>query len=204
MANQLCLCAYFVKVTATVQLGVLTLYIQCRYAIVTRPVRQGRLKVALEEVLTTQPNPSDPAPTVQAPLTAAAIAASTATAASASASAQPMCAGLTVQSSISQPASSDGMLNQTPGSSASLAAGQDAQAESLLASRKGSDRLSTAFSASGTLLPSDSDSAKGNSTGSTPSPCGVMENESALQSRRHSLHRAPKVSSHQGLGFMYA
>lgn len=202
MADQFVLVYLLVNATATMQACILTLCIQCRYAIVTRPVRQGRLKVALEEVLTTQPNPSDSAPPIQAPLTAAAMAAATATAASASA--QPMCAGLPIQSSISQPASSDGMPNQIPGSSASLAASQDAQAELLLANRRGSDRLSTAFSASGILLPSDSDSAKRNSTGSTPSPCGVMEFESALQSRRHSLHRAPKVSTHQGLGLMYA
>ncbi|DBA80043.1 TPA: hypothetical protein ACH3X2_007536 [Trebouxia sp. C0005] len=33
---------------------------QLMYAIVTRPVRQGRLKLALEEVLTTQPDPQTP------------------------------------------------------------------------------------------------------------------------------------------------
>lgn len=32
----------------------------CRYAIVTRPVRQSRLKLALEEVMSTQPDPTLP------------------------------------------------------------------------------------------------------------------------------------------------
>ena len=155
----------------------------------TRPVRQGRLKLALEEVLTSQPDPSDSAPNVHAPLTAAATAAATATAASALAQRN----GLTIESSPDQLATSDGMSNHMPGSSASLAASQDAQAESLLAGRRSSDRMSNASSASAAHL-QRSELAQRNSTGSTHSSHGPLEFESALQSRRHSLHRAPKVS----------
>ncbi len=172
-------------------------YLVCRYAIVTRPVRQGRLKLALEEVLTTQPDPPDPA-TLQSPHDHApsAIAATTA---ALPATAQSLNNGSTTQSAPSQAghANSDGNLNQPGLSPAALRASQDAplQLPSMLSrrdSQMSSGRLSNVSSASGNLLPSPLDLTHKNSSVSSPSSHGT-EYEFALQSRRHSLHRAPKV-----------
>ena len=166
----------------------------CRYAIVTRPVRQGRLKLALEEVLTTQPEPSDPT-LLQTPNEHA-----SATTATAPASAQSLSAGPDSQSAPKQSSGSHGNLNpgQVPASPAALRISQDAQPELQTGSRRdstvSSGRLSNASSASGNLLPAPLDSSHRNSAVSSASSHGT-DFESALQSRRHSsLQRAPKVS----------
>ena len=154
-------------------------------------MRQGRLKLALEEVLTTQPNPSDPT-LLQTPNDFAA-----ATTATSSASAQSLSAGPNSQSAPIQPV---GHLNpsQVPASPAALRISQDAQPELQTGGRRdstvSSGRLSNASSASGNMLPAPIDLLHRNSAVSSPSSHGT-DFEFALQSRRHSsLHRAPKVS----------
>lgn len=165
-----------------------------RYAIVTRPVRQGRLKLALEEVLTTQPDPSDPT-LLQTPNDYA-----SAPTATAPASAQSSSPGPNSQSAPNQAPSSHGNLNssQVPASPAALRISQDAQPELQTGGRRdsavSSGRLSNASSASGNLLPGPIDLLHSNSDVSSPSSHGTCF-EFALQSRRHSsLQRAPKVS----------
>jgi len=157
-------------------------------------VRQGRLKLALEEVLTTQPDPSDPT-LLQTPNDHA-----SATTATAPASAQSLSAGPHTQSAPNQPAGSLGNLNpsQVPASAAALRISQDAQPELQTGGRRdstvSSGRLSNASSASGNMLPAPIDLLHRNSAVSSPSSHGT-DIEFALQSRRHSsLHRAPKVS----------
>ena len=117
-------------------------------------MRQGRLKLALEEVLTTQPNPSDPT-LLQTPNDHA-----SATTATAPASAQSLSAGPNSQSAPIQPV---GNLNAShvPASPAALRISQDAQLELQTAGRRdstvSSGRLSNASSASGNLLPAPID-----------------------------------------------
>ena len=166
----------------------------CRYAIVTRPVRQGRLKLALEEVLTTQPNPSDPT-ILQTPNDHA-----SAPTATGPASPQALSAGLHSRSASNQSAGSLANLHpsQVPASPAALRISQDAQPEWQTGGRRdstvSSGRLSNASSASGNLLPAPIDLSHRSSAVSSPSSHGT-DFEFALQSRRHSsLQRAPKVS----------
>ena len=155
-------------------------------------MRQGRLKLALEEVLTTQPDPSDPT-LLQTPNDHAYAATATAPA-----PAQSLSAGPSSQSAPTQPI---GNLNasQVPASPAALRISQDAQPELQTAGRRGSTvssgRLSNASSASGNLLPApiDLSSHRGSAVSSLSSH--GTDFEFAVQSRRHSsLQRAPKVS----------
>lgn len=146
-------------------------------------MRQGRLKLALEEVLTTQPDPSDPT-LLQTPNNHATAAAP--------ASAQS-------ESAPNQSTGSLGNLNttQVPASPAALRISQDAQPELQTGGRRdftvSSGRLSNASSASGNMLPAPIDLSHRNSAVSSPSSHGTCF-EFALQSRRHSsLQRAPKV-----------
>ncbi len=157
-------------------------------------MRQGRLKLALEEVLTTQPDPSDPT-LLQTPNNHA-----SAPTATAPPSPQSSCPGPNFQSAPNQSTSSLGNLNpsQVPASPAALRISQDAQPELQTGGRRdstvSSGRLSNASNASGNLLPSSMDLSHRNSAASSPSSHGT-DFEFALQSRRHSsLQRAPKVS----------
>ncbi len=156
-------------------------------------MRQGRLKLALEEVLTTQPDPSDPT-LLQTPNDCA-----SAPTATAPASAQSSSPGPNSQSAPDQSTSSLGNLNssQVPASPAALRISQDAQPELQTGGRRdstvSSGRLSNASSASGNLLLGPIDLSHRNSAVSSPSSHGTCF-EFALQSRRHSsLQRAPKV-----------
>ena len=160
-----------------------------RYAIVTRPVRQGRLKLALEEVLSSQPDPDDPS-LLQTP--------------HASAAAAPSACAVTTSSSSSgsslQLASSPG---RPPPGMFQSALGQNGNGPRQIASlqrrhdsHQSSGLLSHGSSTSGSLLPSPCELAPmqsmGSLSGSNPSSHGA-ELENALHTRRHSLHRAPKV-----------
>ena len=167
----------------------LTVVVLLRYAIVTRPVRQGRLKLALEEVLTSRPDPNDPS-ALQTPHH--------------SATAAPSASSLTTSSSSSggslQSASSPG---RPPQGMTQTALGQNGNApvqpislQRREDSHRSSGLLSNSSDTFGSQLPLPCELAPlqsmGSLAGSNPSSHGA-EPENALQTRRHSLHRAPKV-----------
>ena len=162
-------------------------------------MRQGRLKLALEEVLTTQPDPTDPA-TLQSPHDNAASFTTP------NGDSAPFTAAIAAPTSAPAEAVSN-LYSQTgdaqanarhPGPSpAALRVSQDAPLElpslqSRRDSQLSSGRLSYASSTSGPGLPSPTELA---GKSSSPSPSHGTEFEFPLQSRRHSLHRAPKVCS---------
>lgn len=160
-----------------------------RYAIVTRPVRQGRLKLALEEVLTSRPDPNDPS-ALQTPHQSAAAAAS---ASSLTTSSSFSSRGLQSASSPGRPP--QGMLQTALGQNGNAPA-QSISLQRREDSRRSSGLLSNSSDTSGGQLPLPCELAllqsMGSLAGSNPSSHGA-EPENALQTRRHSLHRAPKV-----------
>ena len=162
----------------------------------TRPVRQGRLKLALEEVLSSRPDPNDPS-MLQTPHDSAAAApsASAVTTSSSSSSSLQLASspGRRPPHGMLQPILghnrvASGQNGNAPGHMTSLQSRQD--------SHQSSGLLSFGSSTSGSLLPSPWELAPLQSMsslgGSNPSSQGT-ELEGALQTRRHSLHRAPKV-----------
>ena len=179
----------------------------CRYAIVTRPVRQGRLKLALEEVLSSQPNPADSAPLQSADSPIAShiaagddeLPAHDDSSASCTASAA---AGAPTESAFrnahQDPSVIPNGATHMAWSPAALGQGQNGQSELPLLhsmhsrpSQMSSGQLSNASEASGGLLPTASDLSRRQT--SSPSTSHNTDFDLALQSRRTSLHRAPKV-----------
>lgn len=161
-----------------------------RYAIVTRPVRQGRLKLALEEVLSYRPDPSEPCSLQTAPdQAAAALSAAVGTP-------FPFVSSLSHQPASSQEGRfHQGVFQTAPGQNGNASAlGEPLQGRQ--DSRRSSGQMSTVSSASGSVLPSPSELAPLKSmssiAGSNPSSQGT-DLEYSLHTRRHSLHRAPKV-----------
>ena len=167
-----------------------------RYAIVTRPVRQGRLKLALEEVLSSQPDPNYPS-LLQTPYDSAAAAPSACAVNTSSSS-----SGSTLQLASSPGRPPPGMFQSAPGQNG-FAPGQNGNGPRQMASlqrrqdcHQSSGVLSNGSSTFGSLLPSPCElvpmQSMGSLSGSNPSSQGA-ELENALQTRRYSLHRAPKV-----------
>ena len=155
-------------------------------------MRQGRLKLALEEVLTSQLDPHD-ASKLQSPHGHAAS--TTASAHTSSLSSSPPSHQLVSSSGLGQ---NQGMTQDSPRQNGNAlqmdgyAPVQLASLHSRQDSRMSSGHMSNASSASGNLLPSPSELAPRQSTGSNPSSHGA-DFEFPLNSRRHSLQRAPKV-----------
>lgn len=168
-----------------------------RYAIVTRPVRQGRLKLALEEVLSSRPDPTEPSRLQTAPdQAAAALSASAGTS-------FPSSSSLSHQPASSQEGQFHQGVFQTASGQNENALEQNGNASALgeplqgrQDSRRSSGQMSTVSSASESLLPSPSELAPLRSVssiaGSNPSSQGT-DLEYSLHTRRHSLQRAPKV-----------
>ena len=166
-----------------------------RYAIVTRPVRQGRLKLALEEVLSSRPDPNDPS-VLQTPHDAAAAAPSSSGSSLqlASSPGRRPPHGM-LQTALRHNGVASGQNGKAPWQNGNVP-GQVASLQKRQDSHQISGLLSNGSSTSGSLLPSPCELAPLQSVdslaGSNPSSQGA-ELENALQTRRHSLHRAPKV-----------
>ena len=166
-----------------------------RYGIVTRPVRQGRLKLALEEVLSSQLDPND-ASKLQSPHAAATTAPVDTNSSSTPSHQLASSTGLSQSQDMKQtPPGQDQDSPRQNGNAPHLDGYAPVQLASLHSrqdSRMSSGHMSNASSASGNLLPSPSDLAPLQSLGSNPSLHGA-DSEFPLNSRRHSLQRAPKV-----------